>query len=101
MDKIPRDPDELLACSCGWAGPARAATLVRSERHIEADCPDCGRYIKFVSHEAPTLYFGKYRGQTVEQVAATDRPYLAWLVSANGPKLSQNLRRAVETSLRS
>ncbi len=47
--------------------------------HLKISCQSCGRFIKFQSHEKPTLYFGKHRGKTIEDVARIDRRYLVWL----------------------
>jgi hypothetical protein len=95
------NPAEPLTChGCGWHGPASDSILTRSgDLHIRADCPDCGRYLKFVAQHEPTLFFGKYRGKTVAEIAAADRGYLEWLVSDKGPRLSGSLRKSVEQVL--
>ena len=54
--------------------------LEQRGQHLKASCPSCGAYIKFLGQGGPpTLYFGKYKGETLAQVAHTDPRYLRWL----------------------
>lgn len=54
--------------------------LESAGKHIKASCSECKRYIKFVSQGLPaTLYFGKYKGKLIEEVARIDLDYLHWL----------------------
>lgn len=48
--------------------------------HLKASCPICKKYIKFISQGLPPmLYFGKYKGKTIQEVASLDVSYLKWL----------------------
>lgn len=51
--------------------------------HQKAVCVGCNKFLKFLPHSnsAPTLYFGKYKGKTVAEIALTDLPYLRWMDS--------------------
>lgn len=47
--------------------------------HQKAVCIGCNKFLKFLPHGVPTLYFGKYKGSTIAEVAKTDPNYLKWL----------------------
>ena len=51
--------------------------------HIKVSCASCGRFLKFLAHDAPRLHFGKHRGETVVAVAQKDPEYLKWCLSEN------------------
>lgn len=70
--------------------------FANNTHHIGATCPDCGNFIKWVPHTEPKLYFGKYAGHTVREVAKKNPDYLRWLY-ANGTK--QTLMRQIEEVL--
>ena len=49
-------------------------------KHISASCPLCGHWIKFLSQGGEDLlYFGKYEGEKISEVAKKDKQYLIWL----------------------
>ena len=65
-------------------------------KHIEARCSLCGAYIKYLSHTTPEktlLYFGKYKGKTLEEVATEDPDYLHWLY---GETAKKNLKEKID-----
>ncbi len=51
--------------------------------HVKATCAPCGRFIKFLPHDSPRFYFGRYRGLTVVEIAANDPSYLKWCLRKN------------------
>lgn len=90
---------ETLRCpSCDWQGTE--ALLYRSGAHVRADCPECGRYIKFVAQHPPEeaqLHFGKYRGERVVDVANADPDYLRWVL--DNVVISRGLRSSIRMAL--
>lgn len=55
-------------------------TFSNGTTHRRADCPDCGRWLKYLTTDfEPTLHFGKYKGRTYREVAEDERSYLEWL----------------------
>ena len=64
--------------------------------HKKASCPTCKGFIKFLPHSVPTLYFGKYKSQTISEIARKDPSYLQWLLKQN---LRARLRAAIEEAL--
>lgn len=50
-------------------------------KHLRATCPECERLIKWLPQEENRgkLFFGKYKGKTVYEVAKIDPEYLHWL----------------------
>jgi uncharacterized protein (DUF3820 family) len=65
--------------------------------HKKATCPTCQSFIKFLPHTVPTLYFGKYKGKSISEIAQKDPSYLEWLLS-KGVK-SARLKSAIEETL--
>ncbi len=65
--------------------------------HLKACCPSCQSFIKFLSHAEPRLFFGKYKGELISEVAKKDAPYLRWLLSENpkSAKLKSDIREAL------
>jgi len=69
--------------------PTCKSKRVRTERislpngghHIKALCGRCGRFLKFISHDSPKFYFGRYKGETVVEVMAKDPSYLKWCLA--------------------
>lgn len=71
-----------LACNqCGVIGEPHTEQipLAAGGFHLKASCADCGAYIKFLPHSAPSIFFGKYKGKTVTEIAVSDPEYLRWL----------------------
>lgn len=66
--------------------------------HIKCSCPGCGSYIKFLPHSEPKLYFGKYKGKTIKEIAKQDKEYLEWLLTTDkgGTKLGRDIRQELE-----
>jgi len=48
-------------------------------KHIEARCPVCGKYIKYLPQDNFRMPFGKYKGMDIMDVARKDIDYLRWL----------------------
>jgi len=67
--------------TCRRCGSINNYSTSTSGKHLRADCKKCGEYIKFLPHEAPKFYFGKYKGSTIREV--DDLEYLKWAVKAN------------------
>jgi len=55
--------------------------LANSGFHLKAICAACGKFIKFIPHDSPKFYFGRYRGETVIEVIAKDPSYLRWFLA--------------------
>ena len=70
-------------------------SLPNGGHHLKASCGVCGRFIKFLPHDALRFHFGKHRGETVIGVAANDPSYLEWCLSKNIIR-NARLRDAVE-----
>lgn len=71
--------------------------LVDGGFHDKASCPACGGFIKFLPHTEPALYFGKYKGQTISEIARKDVGYLKWLL-AQGVR-NVRLKSAIEEAV--
>ena len=65
--------------------------------HKKATCPICKSFIKFLAHSVPALYFGKYKGKTISEIAQKDPSYLQWLVKQDIK--SARLKSAIEEAL--
>lgn len=65
--------------------------------HKKATCPICKSFIKFLPHSVPAIYFGKYKGKTISEIARKDLSYLKWLVKQNIK--SARLKSAIEEAL--
>lgn len=65
--------------------------------HKKAICPTCKSFIKFLPHSVPTFYFGKYKGETVSEVAQKDPSYLEWFLAQGVRNL--RLRTAIVEAL--
>jgi len=59
--------------------------------HKQANCSQCGSYIKFLGDETKTdiLYFGKYKNKPIIEVQKLDPAYLDWLLNQ---KIKNGLR---------
>lgn len=66
-------------------------------RHIKVICPICKSFIKFLPHSVPALWFGKYKGRTISEIAQKDPSYLQWLVKQDIK--SARLKAAIEEAL--
>jgi exodeoxyribonuclease X-like protein len=51
---------------------------------IRGSCPKSKQFVKWLPQSAPDqprgIYFGKYKGQTYDDIAHADPPYLRWLI---------------------
>ena len=65
--------------------------------HKKATCSICKSFIKFLPHSVPALYFGKYKGKTISEIAQKDPSYLQWLVKKDIK--SSRLKSAIEEAL--
>lgn len=98
-NNTPQNPDEILTCVCGWHGPAGDAKVWRQGQHLRADCPECGTYLKYLAQSIPKLFFGKFKGKPVDEVAREDPRYLAWVLDKSNIRLTQSLRRSIAQAL--
>jgi hypothetical protein len=48
-------------------------------KHIEARCPLCDKWIKYLPQENFIMPFGKYKGMDIDEVARKDLDYIRWL----------------------
>jgi hypothetical protein len=91
--------EELICTQCGIC--TTEPVLSQSGVHTKASCPECGAYIKFISTSTgpAMLYFGKYKGQTVESIAQQDPEYLRWLYAQGWTK--PKLRKLIDDAFQS
>ena len=68
--------------------------------HQRADCPDCGRFLKYMGdpEKADIINFGKYKDRTYREIAQEDPEYLKWLLSVTDKqKVKDLITKAFET----
>ena len=97
--------EELFCTSCDLSVTAPVVEridLPQAKFHLKASCPKCGRYLKFQQQGGPvSLFFGKYKGVPVVEVAAKDPEYCRWLAAQSWckPKLRRELEAALTLGL--
>lgn len=64
--------------------------------HMTAYCSGCGEYIQRIRQVKPVLYFGKYKGRLLADVAKFDPAYLRWFL---GQDIKDGLRRNITEAL--
>jgi hypothetical protein len=65
--------------------------------HLQLRCPNCNSFIKNLPHSKhDTLYFGKYKGKKIKEIAQKDPKYLQWLITRN---IKNSLRLAIQKEL--
>ena len=74
-------------------------TVVENNGQHTAWCNNCKRFIKNVPYGIPTLYIGKYKGKTIEEICRIDKGYLKWMVEKN-VKVSTIVKEAIEECLK-
>lgn len=78
MDALhcPTCDDEVLATETN-------RTFEDGSQHIEAKCPNCGKFLKWLRNmegcDGFKLFFGKYSGYTLKDLLNHDRQYVEWL----------------------
>jgi hypothetical protein len=60
-------------------------TFKNGTQHIEARCPHCNSYLKYLAHDhegnpLEILPFGKYAGRTCMSIACEDYNYAYWYI---------------------
>ena len=78
--------EEILVCD--FCGKSISSLTVRTERclaayggfHLKAFC-SCGKFLKFLRHDAPKFYFGKYRFCLMEDIIQKDIDYVVWVLT--------------------
>ncbi|WP_347275413.1 hypothetical protein [Candidatus Kuenenia sp.] len=74
----------IVCKSCGLIGEPIITTIpLPTGSHKKAICSGCKKFIKFLPHSIPALYFGKYKGKTIAEIARKDPSYLQWMDSNN------------------
>ncbi|MCF6154480.1 MAG: hypothetical protein E3K36_04345 [Candidatus Brocadia sp.] len=64
--------------------------------HYKTICSACKAPIKFLRHEEPTFWFGKYKGRLVRDILQSDPRYVRWVLSQSiGSKSFRNSVRAL------
>ena len=94
------DPIKCPQCGLSTDDPlTQKVPLERGGYHLKACCPSCGGYIKFMSHEELSIWFGKYKGQTVANVVENDPSYAKWLTEQTWlkPNLKNSILKALPT----
>ena len=85
--------EELLCKKCGVIG---IPNTEKKGPHLKAMCSSCGSYIKFISQGKDYIfYFGKYKGETLKDVAAKDSEYIVWCIENLDKKVSSRIEKAV------
>lgn len=96
---------KLTCTKCGLLfdeinGKIEHVTASNGVKHIRCNCPDCGKYVKFMPQSKEIkLYFGKYKGMKVKEIAMIDRSYLEWLLTTD--KGDTKLGRDIKEELNS
>jgi uncharacterized protein (DUF3820 family) len=75
---------------------------VQNGQHVQANCANCGTYIKFLPQERtkPVLYFGKYKGREIASMRSEEEiKYLQWFAKLDD--LKSNTRQNVINHLKS
>lgn len=65
--------------------------------HLRGDCPDCGRYVKYVGRNPVTFPVGKYAGRVVAEITESDPGYCAWVVTEGA--FTVRIRREISALL--
>lgn len=63
------------------------------KKHIRGSCPHCGKFQKYIQQGEDILYFVKYKGKTIAEVAKTDREYLEWLSGVCKHNLKEKIKK--------
>jgi RNase P subunit RPR2 len=64
-------------------------------KHISAICKECNYHIKYVSQGGPErIYFGKHKGEKIEDIYHNDKGYLLWLLKQEW--LENNLKITIQ-----
>jgi RNase P subunit RPR2 len=61
----------------------KAVTFKNGVMHIEARCPDCDSFIKYLPQDTQIdplspMPFGKYKGRSIISIAHEDKGYAKW-----------------------
>ena len=64
--------------------------------HLKASCPYCKAFIKFMVHDPPKMYIGKYKGRLLADIAKDDPAYLRWFLMQ---EIKKPLRKQIEEAL--
>lgn len=62
--------------------------------HLQAHCKVCKTFIQNIAWDVPRLYFGKYSGKSIKDIAILDLEYLKWVLQ--NCKLSKQLRNKIK-----
>jgi len=65
--------------------------------HLKAITSCCKNFVKWMPQGLPpTLYFGKYEGRTIQEVALLDLAYLKWLYGeTKNAKLKEKIGKVI------
>lgn len=63
--------------------------FINGVTHMKRLCGTCEKFLGYAPQEGtiPKMYFGKYKGETLEEIAAKDLGYLRWLLSGDSRKI--------------
>ena len=72
--------------------------LFQGGYHLTARCYKCNAFIKNLPHSegSDKLYFGKYKGKFISEIAKTDKRYLEWLLTTN---LKESLKFKIQQEI--
>ena len=57
-------------------------TFANGTKHNAGYCPECGKFLQYVSKGGEDrMYFGKYKGETIKEIAKKDKEYLEWIIN--------------------
>ena len=73
---------EVCCERCQTAYLLKDIKLSQSGNHLRADCPMCGRFLKFVRQSEPSgdevMPFGKHKGEKISDIVTEDNNYAQW-----------------------
>lgn len=73
----------MICKSCGSVFEEYKTTekiFKNGTKHLEARCPDCGKWIKYLPQgKDTTMWYGKYKGEKIEDIIIKDPEYIMWL----------------------
>jgi hypothetical protein len=85
---------ELICTKCGCVNEYR--TELKNNQNT-AWCTCCGSFIKNIPYAKPALYFGKFKGRTIESMTTKEEAqYLNWLITSDfklNPSLEKHIRK--------
>jgi hypothetical protein len=84
---------EIICKKCGLINDFR--TELKNNQNT-AWCNGCGSFLKNIPYAKPALYFGKFKGRTIESMTSKEESqYLHWLINSDfrlNPTLEKHIK---------